>query len=260
MVSKIVCLSLLAALASTINAYYWHVEIYYDDATQTGARYKIHPVDVQVPGSEALVRENDITEYAEFRPDGYDDISMYTTSSASGLELDPLLGSDSITAIPCTKMDEFKKDGIMRKVYECTHSSIIGKKGNPRPPPVTTTPAPVPTTTCPVVTVTVPVTVATTNPPQTTTNPPKPTTTTPPIPSPTCTAGYKGKKNGKGPDGACCSRSDDCRDTCVKGICKDYCLAGYEGKKNGRGPNGACCSHSDDCKDTCVYGICGVHP
>jgi hypothetical protein len=30
--------------------------------------------------------------------------------------------------------------------------------------------------------------------------------------------------------------------------------------KNGKGPNGACCSHSDDCKDTCVYGICRVHP
>ncbi|KAK3814055.1 MAG: hypothetical protein J3Q66DRAFT_402637 [Benniella sp.] len=41
---------------------------------------------------------------------------------------------------------------------------------------------------------------------------------------------------------------------------RDRCLTGYEDKRNGKGPNGACCSHSDDCKDTCVKGICGVHP
>ncbi|GAA5814307.1 hypothetical protein MFLAVUS_007801 [Mucor flavus] len=38
------------------------------------------------------------------------------------------------------------------------------------------------------------------------------------------------------------------------------CKAGYRGKRNGKGPNGACCSHSDDCLDTCVSGICGVSP
>ncbi|KAG2229952.1 hypothetical protein INT48_003497 [Thamnidium elegans] len=38
------------------------------------------------------------------------------------------------------------------------------------------------------------------------------------------------------------------------------CKSGYRGKRNGKGPNGACCSHSDDCLDTCVSGICGVSP
>jgi hypothetical protein len=39
-----------------------------------------------------------------------------------------------------------------------------------------------------------------------------------------------------------------------------YCIPGYRGKRNGKGPNGACCSHSRDCKDTCVKNVCGVHP
>jgi hypothetical protein len=38
------------------------------------------------------------------------------------------------------------------------------------------------------------------------------------------------------------------------------CLSGYRGKRNGRGPNDACCSHSDDCLDTCVSGVCGISP
>ncbi|KAK3807245.1 MAG: hypothetical protein J3Q66DRAFT_357052 [Benniella sp.] len=268
MVSKIVCLSLLAALASTVNAYYWHVEIYYQTSTLTGTRYKIRPIDLQVPGSVVLVKEGDISQTADFYLDAYDEIKLSTTPTASGLELNPLEGVQKMLmeTIPCTKMDEFQQNDITTKVYDCTHPDIIGKKGLNRPLPTTTTPAPVPTTTCPAVTVTVPVTVATTNPPQTTTNPPKPTTTppksttTPPKPTPTCLSGYRGKRNGKGPDGACCSDSDDCKDTCVKGICRDRCLTGYKGKGNGEGPNGACCSHSDDCKDTCVKGICGVHP
>ncbi|KAI9307770.1 hypothetical protein BJ944DRAFT_237594, partial [Cunninghamella echinulata] len=32
--------------------------------------------------------------------------------------------------------------------------------------------------------------------------------------APTCTKGYCGKKAGTGPNGACCSSSDDCLDTC----------------------------------------------
>lgn len=38
------------------------------------------------------------------------------------------------------------------------------------------------------------------------------------------------------------------------------CKSGYRGKRNGKGPNGTCCSHSDDCLDTCVSGTCGVSP
>jgi hypothetical protein len=38
------------------------------------------------------------------------------------------------------------------------------------------------------------------------------------------------------------------------------CIAGYREKKHGNGPTGACCSYSDDCLDTCVQGVCGTAP
>ncbi|KAK3807198.1 MAG: hypothetical protein J3Q66DRAFT_356944 [Benniella sp.] len=176
MVSKIFGLSLLTALASTVNAYTWHATM----ITGPGRKFVIHPVDVQVPANDqALVWE---VQFGASTPK-------------------PAWGAHGW------------------RVYSCANSDFNGKKGVPVTPPSTTTTAtPVPTTTCPVVTVTVPVTVTTTNPPKPTTTPPKPTTT-PPKPSPTCLAGYKGKRNGKGPNGACCSHSDDCKDTCVKGVC-----------------------------------------
>ncbi|KAF9354435.1 hypothetical protein BGX34_011022, partial [Mortierella sp. NVP85] len=111
---------------------------------------------------------------------------------------------------------------------------------------------------------------------RTTTTAPRPTTTTrPPTPSSTCIPGFAGKRNGDGPHGACCTHSDDCDDTCVKGVCRDddwvpttttrpastrspspspSCKPGFSGKRNGDGPDGACCTHSDDCIDTCVKG------
>ncbi|KAK3807199.1 MAG: hypothetical protein J3Q66DRAFT_444992 [Benniella sp.] len=279
MIPKLVGLSLLAALASTVNAYTWYAHILIAGNTTT---YKIHPIDLQVPGNDAaLVWEWEIgSDFVKppFLQYGYVDIEPEIDNT------DELLSLIDLTARPflrftCKKIEDFQgqlpTSTFTWWVYSCTNPNYYGKKGSPAPPKTTTTATPVATTTsshvattatCPVVTVTIPVTVATTNPPRTTTNPPKPTTTppksttTPPKPSPTCLAGYKGKCNGKGPDGACCSNSDDCKDTCVKGICRDRCLTGFKGKRNGKGPNGACCSHSDDCKDTCVKGICGVHP
>ncbi|KAK3814057.1 MAG: hypothetical protein J3Q66DRAFT_441737 [Benniella sp.] len=256
MVSKIVALTLLAALASHVHAYYFHAEIAYQGqgSSATTVQYKIHPVDPQIPSNDLIVREGemrvDTAQNLDFSEYGYSKIAVTMKQSSPEPEL-AYLYPGKPAAFMCTKMDEFQNTDTIRKVYSCHHSVYYGVKGIP--PPTTTTPAPVPTTTCPAVTVTVPVTVTTTNPlPQTTTMPPKP--------SPTCAAGFIGKRNGKGTEGACCSHSNDCRDTCVKGICRDRCLTGFEGKKNGKGPNGACCSHSDDCKDTCVWGICRVHP
>jgi hypothetical protein len=229
-------------------------------------------VDVQVPGNDrALILNGDMTTVPTLPPwnvYGYGNISFNIGFYQSKPELLRVYEyGNGRFDFPCEKIEEFvlpetsTTNATTWKVYSCKNPDYNGRKGIPVPgstttaPPAATTTAPV-ATTCPVVTVTVPVTVATTNPPQTTTKP----TTSPPKPSPTCLAGYKGEKNGKGPDGACCSDSYDCRDTCVTGVCRDRCLTGYEGKKNGKGPNGACCSHSDDCKDTCVYGICGAHP
>ncbi|KAG1395133.1 hypothetical protein G6F60_010424 [Rhizopus arrhizus] len=47
----------------------------------------------------------------------------------------------------------------------------------------------------------------------------KVTKTTTPSAAVSCKAGYKGKKNGSGKTGACCSTSDDCVETCRKGVC-----------------------------------------
>ncbi|KAF9348546.1 hypothetical protein BGX34_002420, partial [Mortierella sp. NVP85] len=268
MISKIVGLSILAALASTVNAYTWYAHIL---TTANSTTYKIHPIDLQVPGNDAaLVWEWQIgTDFVKppFLQYGYLDIEPEIDDTNELLSLIDLTASPWVR-FSCKKIEDFQGQlptTFTWWVYSCTNPNYYGKKGNNPAPPKTTTTAPVATTTasrvatCSIVTVTIPVTVATTNPPRTTTDPPKPTTT-PPKPSPTCFAGYKGKRNGKGPDSACCSHSDDCKDTCVKGICRDRCLTGYEDKRNGKGPNGACCSHSDDCKDTCVKGICGVHP
>jgi len=274
MVSKILGLTLLAALASQANAYFYYAEIEYFGTSPTTIHYKIHPIDWFRPGNEIFIKEND----AAFPGPAIIDMTQYSYQKLklepnAQLELTELVlipsGSRDVGDAPCTRFDK-NQAGIdpatatITKMYICGGPEYYGRNGEtvPKPTPTpcpvvpTTTCPVVPTTTCPAVTVTVPVTVPVT---PTTTNPP-PTTTSPQKPSPTCLAGYKGKGNGKGPDGACCSLSDDCKDTCVKGICRDRCLTGYKGKKNGKGPNGACCSHSDDCKDTCVKGICGVHP
>jgi hypothetical protein len=43
-------------------------------------------------------------------------------------------------------------------------------------------------------------------------------------------------------------------------IYEETCILGYMDTLEGQGPNGACCSHSDDCLDTCVRGVCGIAP
>ncbi|KAF9345051.1 hypothetical protein BGX34_005067, partial [Mortierella sp. NVP85] len=270
-------LTLLAALASSVHSHYYHIEITYQNLTVDTAHFKLNPVDPQIPGNdEALVREADF-KLVDGGGTGYEKYNYLTVRFhlEQDLKLSKLDhsgggggggGGGGETSIPCVMMDSFKLNEpsgttLTRDVYDCYRADLFGVKGLQVNRPTTTTPAPVTTTcsvattTCPMVTVTVPV-VTTTNPPKLTTTPPKPTAT-PPKPSPTCLACYIGKKNGKGPNGACCSHSDDCKDTCVKGICGTTCLAGYKGKRNGKGPSGACCSHSDDCKDTCVNG---VHP
>ncbi|CEJ02259.1 hypothetical protein RMCBS344292_16268 [Rhizopus microsporus] len=95
-----------------------------------------------------------------------------------------------------------------------------------------------------------------------------------------CIAGSRGKKKGNGFNGYCCSTSDDCRDSCIKGKCNgpkapsttttattikntgspsptpNSCISGVKGKKRGNGFNGYCCSTSDDCRDSCIKGKC----
>ncbi|RCH80776.1 hypothetical protein CU097_004289 [Rhizopus azygosporus] len=92
-----------------------------------------------------------------------------------------------------------------------------------------------------------------------------------------CIAGSRGKKKGNGFNGYCCSTSDDCRESCIKGKCNgpkapstttttkstgsptptpSSCISGVKGKKKGNGFNGYCCSTSDDCRESCIKGKC----
>ncbi|CEG82707.1 hypothetical protein RMATCC62417_16740 [Rhizopus microsporus] len=95
-----------------------------------------------------------------------------------------------------------------------------------------------------------------------------------------CITGSRGKKKGNGFNGYCCSFSDDCRDSCVKGKCNgpkapstttsatttkntgspsptpNSCISGVKGKKKGNEFNGYCCSSSDDCRGSCIKGKC----
>jgi len=270
MVSKIVGLTLLAALASTVSAYTYYAHLVLPDPTALNSVVKVHIVDDQVPGNnEAVFMEYrfpgypDFDQYSSFKKYGYTQIEASIIFRDSEVELNRLTEPNMFTMFSCQRIDRFTQPGpcnstLTWKVYSCENKNFYDKKGIPAPPPTTSTPV-VPLVPCPTTTTNPPPQTTTTNPPKPTTTPPKPTTT-PPKPTPTCLAGYNGKGNGKGPDGACCSKSGDCKDTCVQGICRDRCLTGYEGKGNGKGPNGACCSKSGDCKDTCVKGICGVHP
>ncbi|KAG1447410.1 hypothetical protein G6F56_009272 [Rhizopus delemar] len=91
------------------------------------------------------------------------------------------------------------------------------------------------------------------------------TTTAAAEPTSTCAAGSKGLGNGDGYKGDCCKNSDDCVNSCVRGVCNGpfnpnpnpgKCISGYKGNDNGDGPHNACCSSSDDCQDACVRGRC----
>ncbi|KAL9549047.1 hypothetical protein MBANPS3_005411, partial [Mucor bainieri] len=106
--------------------------------------------------------------------------------------------------------------------------------------------------------------------------PPTKTSSTPvPTGTPgTCIKGSSGLGDGSGYKGYCCKSSDDCLESCVKGVCNgpapptktssdtpvptggSDCTAGFKGKKNGLGPKNACCSTQADCQEDCVKGKC----
>jgi len=215
MVSKLVTLSLLAALASSVNAYYWHVETVFGHNGGAYIDYKIHPVDIQFPENDAVVDKGgfplkepaNLSMTINYSVYGYEDINMsFDLEKEELVALRAMEGQKEKATFPCVQMDEVSEAGdywetVKRKVYSCGNPAYYGVKG--RPKPVTTTLA-VPTTTT--VVATKPMAVAAALP-----------LTSPSYPY--CIGGYKDERNGEGPDGACCSHSDDCEDTCVKGIC-----------------------------------------
>ncbi|CAO3611882.1 unnamed protein product [Mucor fragilis] len=92
--------------------------------------------------------------------------------------------------------------------------------------------------------------------------PTRTTSASPPLSTETmgpCISGVKGKRNGDGYLGYCCSSSDDCVQSCKSGVCNGpriACRPGYSGLGNGQGPAAACCTDSDDCQESCINGRC----
>ncbi|CAO3699265.1 unnamed protein product [Rhizopus stolonifer] len=94
----------------------------------------------------------------------------------------------------------------------------------------------------------------------------------------------RGEGKGLGWNGYCCKDSDDCKDTCIKGVCNGKANPKFaspitttkktkatttkksgsttctrpnnRGEGKGLGWNGYCCKDSDDCKDACIKGVC----
>ncbi|CAO3630179.1 unnamed protein product [Mucor fragilis] len=89
-----------------------------------------------------------------------------------------------------------------------------------------------------------------------------------------CISGSSGKNNGDGYNGFCCKSSDDCFESCLKGVCNGpskptktttvptstetpgTCIKGSAGLGEGDGYKGYCCESSDDCFDACIKGVC----
>lgn len=121
----------------------------------------------------------------------------------------------------------------------------------------------------PKVTTTTPITTTTASTATATTTPTTTIPTTLPA-SATCISNSKGKKNGNGYRGYCCSSNDDCYNSCVKGkrdgpafpsstvtaTLSSGCTKGLQGKKNGKGTNIYCCYSDANCKESCINGIC----
>ncbi|KAI8071377.1 hypothetical protein BC940DRAFT_294307 [Gongronella butleri] len=147
---------------------------------------------------------------------------------------------DGGIVIPCTLMDEYHEvwnnpyvddaqefpNGFQNHwQFVCFDKRIFRDVGASLPTTVATSTTTSSATTTATITASTTTTTTTTTPsasPTTTKTTTTTTKTTTKTPTPTCIAGYKGKLNGQGPNGACCSSSDDCKETCVKGICKLY--------------------------------------
>ncbi|KAF9345617.1 hypothetical protein BGX34_004599, partial [Mortierella sp. NVP85] len=151
MVSRIFALMLLAAVVSNVHAYYFYAEVAFHESIN-GLRYKIHPVDIQVPGNDkALLQEGGIAfDYGGesmilgYKKYGYEDINM-GLDRANG-ELTSFRALDIYfkekAVFPCVKMDEHEEVGlyseiVTRKVYTCASPAYYGRKGNPVPSPTT---------------------------------------------------------------------------------------------------------------------------
>ncbi|KAG0286385.1 hypothetical protein BGZ96_009488 [Linnemannia gamsii] len=151
----------------------------------------------------------------------YNQVPSLTTKE-TGLVI-PCILADEYHAPPNTPKDQMPYDFPDHWLYVCIAPELFRNYTGPIAVPTTV----VPTT---VVTTSLPTTTAQTIEPTTTFQPTTSATTVAPTTSvkpttavqPSCAPGYRGKRTGRGPNGACCSHSDDCIESCVQGACKVF--------------------------------------
>ncbi|KAF9900346.1 hypothetical protein EC991_007465 [Linnemannia zychae] len=181
------------------------------------------------------------TEYLVFQNSDWRLNQFYNVSVTPGdvyNHVPSLKTKETGLVIPCTLADEYHAPPDAPEehipfgfpnhwLYVCIAPELFRNRTEPIVVPTTTTTTSLPTTTAVQPTTAVPATTipTTTDTPAVTETPTttaKPTTTVKPTPTPSCLPGYRGKRTGKGPIGACCSHSDDCIESCVKNVCKVY--------------------------------------
>ena len=244
----------LALVGQLASAYYFQLEI--GGMTSDIVRMCLTPVDYKnIEATQALrdcsgfmLRDVDSQSvFIGFPKGDYGYVIPVLDDGTSDSKVSKLLMSadkkENRKEIPCVKVDQYWENEywnhpFLMTSYVCGAEFLYEKVGT-FPVITTTTNAPavtsaVPTTNTlavvsPTATTDAPVVASPTTATVATTLPVKPTATTAtttattkaakPSPSTTCKGGFVGTKTGKGPNGACCRSSDDCNDTCVKGIC-----------------------------------------
>ncbi|KAF9116834.1 hypothetical protein BGW39_002573, partial [Mortierella sp. 14UC] len=130
----------------------------------------------------------------------------------------PCTLADEYHAPPNTPEEQLPYSFLNHWVYVCIAPELFRNRTEPIVVPTTIVTTPLPTTTVPtIVQPTITIQPTTTALPVTAVSP-----TASAKPSPSCLSGYRGRRTGRGPNGACCSHSDDCIESCVKGVCKVF--------------------------------------
>ncbi|KAF9540647.1 hypothetical protein EC957_003932 [Mortierella hygrophila] len=240
-------LLLAGVFASVANAYYYEVDVMAVSKDQwvkcvNPATYDFKGIDPSTGkhwdgiGGPCIFRD-DATHYLEFHNTDWRLNQFYNVSITAGdvyNQVPSLKTKETGLVIPCTLADEYHAPPNTPEeqlpfrfpnhwLYVCISSELFRNRTEPIVVPTTIATTSLPTTTVQTVQPTTIIQSTTTALPVTAVSPTasvNPTTTAQPTLS--CLPGFRGKRTGRGPNGACCSHSDDCFESCVKGVCKVY--------------------------------------
>ncbi|KAF9141220.1 hypothetical protein BG015_001358, partial [Linnemannia schmuckeri] len=247
-------LLLAGVFASMANAYYYEVDVMAVNKDQwvkcvNPITYDFKGIDPSTGKSwdgigGLCIFTNEKNDYLKFSNADWRLNQFYNVSITIGdvyNQVPSLKTKETELVIPCTLADEYHAPPNMPKeqfpyrfpnhwLYVCVASELFRNRTESFVVPTTIATMSLPTTT--VQTVVQPTAIiqstTTASPvtPVTPTTSVKPITTDKPVitvqHTPSCLPGYRGKRTGRGPNGVCCSHSDDCFESCVKGVCKVY--------------------------------------